>query len=260
MGYTTRKTDPFFYGNHSIVEYEIDFSSSVTFVNLVDLTRIELVRAAVTDGPRPTYTAFIAKAVARAIEEFPFVNRRFYRPFGLFPRRFQTFDTVDIAVASETHIPNLEYVAFIDIVRSAEKQSLADISRWLHNLRTHTDDIPQWREFRAVMTRFPRPVARWLIRLPVFFPRLWQRYRGGAVLISSPAKYGVDTVIAAWTAPVGISYGLVKERAFVEGGAISARPSFHLTLNFDRRLMAGAAAARFFHRLVEILEAWPVTP
>jgi hypothetical protein len=167
---------------------------------------------------------------------------------------------VDIAVASETHIPNLEYVAFIDILRSVEKQSLADISRWLHNLRTHTDDIPQWREFRAVMTRFPRTIARWLIRLPVFFPRLWQRYRGGAVLISSPAKYGIDTVIGAWTAPVGISYGLVKKRAFVEGDSISARSSFHLTFNFDRRLMAGAAAARFFHRLVEISETWPVTP
>ena len=80
------------------------------------------------------------------------------------------------------------------------------------------------------------------------------KYRGGAVLVSSPAKYGVDAILGTWPHPVGISFGLVKPRPVVVEGAIVARPTFFLTLNFDRRVMAGAQAARFFKRIVDILE------
>src|SRR5205807_2105439 len=112
----------------------------------------------------------------------------------------------------------------------------------------------QWRSFSRLVTRFPHWLATLVIRLPVFFPELWVRYRGGAAGISSPARYGVDIVAATWTHPLGFSYGLVKERPIAVEGAVVVRPTFTLTLNFDRRIMAGAQAARFFARVVEILE------
>ena len=52
----------------------------------------------------------------------------------------------------------------------------------------------------------------------------------------------------------------------VRAGHIVAAPTFLLLLNFDRRLLAGGPAARFFHRIVETLEhaetelAEPETP
>ena len=42
--------------------------------------------------------------------------------------------------------------------------------------------------------------------------------------------------------------------ALPEDGKIVACPTFSLTLNFDRRVMAGAQAARFLRRVVELLE------
>lgn len=255
--FTTEKTDSIFYGNYSIVESEINYSHTVSFSHLVDLTRVEEVRRSCGDGIKPTYTAFIAKAIALAMQDFPFVNRRFYRPFGIFPRRFQNFKTVDISIASETDIPNAEYVSFIDVLRQAEVLSLEEITSWLYQLRTRPEENEQWKMFRALLTRYPRWLAKWLIRIPLFFPTLWVRYRGGAVLISSPAKYGVDAVVGSWPSPLGVSFGLVKDRALVKDGCVVACPSFFLLLNFDRRLMAGAPAARFFHRVIDILETWP---
>ena len=40
----------------------------------------------------------------------------------------------------------------------------------------------------------------------------------------------------------------------VVAGQVVAHPTFVLTLNFDRRLMAGAQAARFFKRIIDLLE------
>ena len=53
---------------------------------------------------------------------------------------------------------------------------------------------------------------------------------------------------------IGISFGLVKPRPIVRGTDIVACPTFTLTLNFDRRVMAGAQAARFFKRIIDVLE------
>jgi hypothetical protein len=53
---------------------------------------------------------------------------------------------------------------------------------------------------------------------------------------------------------VGVSFGLVKSRAVVRGDSIVACPTFVLSMNFDRRVMAGAQGARFFKRIVERLE------
>ncbi len=252
--YKTRKTDKFFYNNYSIVEREIDFSCTVTFSHLVNLTAVENIRKLLPSGNRPTYTAFLAKAAAVAVEQFKYANRRFYRPLGILPRRFQEFESVDIAVASEVDIPGVEYCAFIDIVRDVQDKSLTEVADWLKQMRTETELNKQWRIFSTLITRWPKILAKMLIRLPVFFPSLWAKYRGGAILISSPAKYGVDSVLTSWSSPIGLSYGEVKERPLVENGSIVAAPTFYLTMNFDRRLMAGAQAARFFRRLVQALE------
>lgn len=255
--YSTEKTNSYFKGNYSIIEAEINYSYTVSFFNLIDLSRIEAIRKNSQHKARPTYTAFIAKAVALALQEFPYANRRFYRPFGIFPRRFQKFQSMDIAVASETNIPNNEYVAFIDILRDVEKKSLSEIGEWLYHLRTTTNQNKQWKTFEKLMTSLPLFIGKWLIRLPVYFPRLWSQYRGGAVVISSPAKYGVDGVVAAWASPIGVSFGLVKDRVFAKNGKVEICPSFYLTFNFDRRLMAGAQAAKVLNKIVQILENWP---
>jgi pyruvate/2-oxoglutarate dehydrogenase complex dihydrolipoamide acyltransferase (E2) component len=55
-----------------------------------------------------------------------------------------------------------------------------------------------------------------------------------------------------WSIATG--FGLVKPRPVVKDGKIVAVPSFILTLVYDRRIMSGSAAVKFFKRLVDLLE------
>lgn len=252
--YTIQPRNKFFAANLAAVESEIRPGNTVTLLGEVDLTEIERLRARPQEGRRPSYTAFVAKAVALALKEFPFANRRVcQRPFA--GPRLQAFHRFDVAVAVERDIPGAESTAFLDVLRDADRLSLAEIGDALHALATcDVSTNRQWREFSGVINRFPTWLASWLIRLPCFLPNLWAKYRGGAVLISSPAKYGVDAVLGAWMHPIGVSFGLAKPRPVVRNGEIVACPTFALTFNFDRRVMAGAPAARVFKRVVDILE------
>jgi pyruvate/2-oxoglutarate dehydrogenase complex dihydrolipoamide acyltransferase (E2) component len=257
--YEIEPRNPFFQANRSIVEYEIRPGRTVCFLSEVDLTEVERLRAkAVEQGTRkPSYTAFVAKAVALALRQHPFANRRVCRRAWLpFARpRLQRFHRFDVAIACERDVPGAEGVAFVDVLRDADRLSLTAMTDWLHALATcdiHTNE--QWRGFSTLIRKLPHGLATLLIRLPYFFPSLWVKYRGGAVLISSPAKYGIEAVLGTWSWPLGVSFGLVKKRPVVRGDQVVPCPTFLLTLNFDRRIMAGAPAARFFKHLVDMLE------
>ena len=255
MSFDIEPNNPFFQANRSIVEAEIKPAHTVTFVSEVDLTEVESVRQA-AGKDKPSYTAFVAKAVALALREFPYANRRVVKRWWLpfLGPRLQKFRSIDIAVAAERDMPGIEYCAFADIIRQADSKSLGELNTWLRNLATCTvENNEQWRLFSSLIRKLPRFLSAPIIRAPLWFPSLWTKYRGGAVLISSPAKYGVDAVLTTWTWPLGISFGFVKERPIVRDGEITAAPTFNLTLNFDRRVMAGAQGARFFNRVVELL-------
>ena len=73
-------------------------------------------------------------------------------------------------------------------------------------------------------------------------------------MISSPAKYGVDMMVANWPWPIGYSFGLVKDRVIAVEGSPLVRPTMVLTMSFDRRLMGGAPAARFFRAVCGHIE------
>ncbi|HYT32319.1 MAG TPA: 2-oxo acid dehydrogenase subunit E2 [Thermoanaerobaculia bacterium] len=250
--YEIEAKNAFFRVNRSIVESEIRPGNTVSFLKELDLTEIERIRQ--TSSERPTYTAFVVKAVALALKEHPYANRRV--AFRLFSSaRLQRFHHSDVAVACERNLPGDPAVAFIDILRDADRLSLEQISGQLRAMATCDETTnPQWHDFSQLITRLPHWLATLLIRLPFFSPRLWATYRGAAALISSPAKYGVDVVVGTWTHPLGVSFGLVQDRPVVRDKQIVIRPTMTLSLNFDRRVMDGAHAARLFARLSQILE------
>ena len=100
---------------------------------------------------------------------------------------------------------------------------------------------------------FPLGLGGFIAKLPLYFPKMWSKYRGGAAMISSPAKYGVDGVVAAWTHPIAFSFGLAQKKAMVKNDQVVAVQAFTFVMNWDRRVMAGAQAARFFARITELL-------
>ena len=257
-GYRVEPRNRFFSAVCSITSYENRKPGNmVTFLGEVDLGEVDRVRAdwRVDEAPKPTYTAFVIKAVALAVREFPYANRRIFRRGLLLRQRPHAFEQIDAAVLCERDLPEAPMIAFVDMIRAVDQQSLGALTQQLRNLATcDTTTNTQWRTFVRVVRSLPSWLAAWIIRLPVFFPRMWVQYRGGAFVVSSPAKYGVDVVAATWPWPLGVSFGMVKPRPVVREGLVVVRPTFTVTLNFDRRLMAGAQAARFFHRIVELLE------
>ncbi len=256
--YTIEPRNKFVEANRALVEFEICPGNTVSFMRQIDLTGIEKIRAeyAQADKPKPSYTAFVLKALVLALNEFPYANRRVCRriwwPFQI---RLQRFHHCDVAIACERAMPGAECVAFADILRDADKLSLDECTDWLRKLSTaDIETNQQWREFSGLITKTPSWLAKIALRLPYLFPSLWTKYRGAAAIISSPAKYGVDTVLGSWSWPVGVSFGLAHLVPMVKEGQVVACPSFQLTLNFDRRIMAGAQAARFFTRIAELLQ------
>lgn len=240
----------------SLAEHEIEFSKTVTFSSLVDLSAIENIRSKMgTD--RPSYTAIVCKALALTLQEFPYANQRItnrFLPF-FFGTRRQQFSNVDITVMVERDEPQAPNVSFVDTMRDVEKLSLAEIGAQLRKLsQATTETNEQWKTFRRILSIRPGWLGRLILMIPWFSAALWVKYRGGAASVSAPAKYGVDSLVTSWPSPIGVSFGLVKKRPLVKDDIVVARPTFHLVLNWDRRIMAGAQAARFFARLVKHLE------
>jgi len=242
--------------NRAIVESEIRPGISVSVFNEIDMTRIKALRAMYSAESRPPYTAFVVKALARAMEEFPYANRRIYTtPLRfLLGTRFQQFDTVDVGVAVERDLPGDAPLAFVDIIRNCNTASIEEVTAFLWNLRAaDRDNNDQWRKFSTAIEAMPTWLAKTIIQLPFSSGKLWRRFRGGPALVSSPTKYGIDMLSATWSWPLGMSYGLVKDRPFVVDGELTVRPTCFLTMNFDRRVMSGAQAGRFFARVCELL-------
>ena len=256
---TIRKANRIYEVVRSIVEYEIYPANTVSFFNQVDLTAAERLRGArkAAGLPHPSYTALVVKAAALTLKAFPQANGRVLdRSFNPFAgTRLQQFSHCDIAVQAEMNLPDTEVATFADVLRDADQVSFEAMGRWLRELANPEESgNRQWAEFHRLVTWAPRWLARWALRAPLFSPALWERYRGGALLVNSPARHGVDMLASAWTWPITVSFGLVKERPMVVDGEVVARRCFTLIMNFDRRLMAGAQAARFFKHLTDLIE------
>lgn len=204
-------------------------------------------------GVKPSYTAFVAKALSLALVEHPYANR-IPLEWPLFKRVVQ-MTGVDITVAAERDQPGVEQGVFAATIRGADKLDLVALTMALQEVSEGRGPAgARWALLQRIIAWLPVVLARAVLRVPLYFPSLWVRHRGGAAIVSSPAKYGVDQLVGAWPWPLGISFGLVKERPVVVDGRVEARPTMALIMSFDRRLMGGAPAARFFKAICDNVE------
>lgn len=250
----TRPYTKFGRANSYIVGKEIKVQNTICFISNVNLTGIEKIRSSAEI--KPSYTAFVVKALSKAIVEFPYMNRRTYHwPFLPFLLREQIFSTSDISVAVERFIENEPGAVYSEVIRNPFRYSLQELTEILSALANSTlETNQQWADYHKMITTYPFLLGPFLAHLPCYFPQLWTKYRGGVAIVSSPAKYGVDQLVGWWTHPVGVSFGYVEKKAVVIDDKIEIVKMFSLSLNWDRRLMGGAQAAQFFNRFIEILE------
>jgi len=79
---------------------------------------------------------------------------------------------------------------------------------------------------------------------------------GGTFTLTNLGMLGVDVFQAIINPPQSaiLATGRIAERPVVEKGQVVVRPTIHLTLSVDHRVLDGATAARFLQNLQALIE------
>ena len=148
-GFTIEPTNERFEANRTLIETVMDRGITLSFLGEVDLTEIDKIRSQSWTRPHISYVAFVVKAVALAIRDFPDANRRVFQAgFGPFARsRLCSFDARDVAVTVERDLPGIEVSTLVEILRDADAMPLDQITTNVQALnRAEANTNPLWRE------------------------------------------------------------------------------------------------------------------
>jgi pyruvate dehydrogenase E2 component (dihydrolipoamide acetyltransferase) len=178
-------------------------------------------RAQAAGGPHASITAVLVKVCAWALMRHRWANA------SLHGEAIHLHDTSNIGVAVA-----LDTGLIVPVIHQAERLGMAEIARRLEGLANRA------RQGRLT----PDDLG------------------GGTFTISNLGMYGIDHFTAIINPPQTaiLAVGRVARRAVVveRGGQdeLAIRPTMHLTLSVDHRVLDGAGAARFLRDIVEALE------
>ena len=192
---------------------------SVYEVNFARVAAVREARKAEYDaaGAKLTYTAFIAKVIVDALRQFPMVNASIDGANIVYKQDIN----LGIAVALDNGL-------IVPVIRKADEKNLLGLSRAINDLASRA---------RAKKLN-PEEVQQ------------------GTFTITNPgifgALYGLPLINQPQVAILGV--GTIEKRAVVIDDAIAIRPTCHLSLGYDHRLIDGADAGRFLTFVKERLE------
>jgi pyruvate dehydrogenase E2 component (dihydrolipoamide acetyltransferase) len=174
-------------------------------------------------GAKLTFTALIAKVVVDALRAFPVVNASLDGDNIVYKKDIN----LGIAVA-------LDQGLIVPVIKNADEKNLLGLSRAIEDLAGRA-------------------------RSKKLHP---EEVQGGTFTITNPgvfgAVYGLPLINQPQVAILGV--GGIEKRAIVIDDAIAIRPTCHLSLGYDHRLIDGADAGRYLsfikERLEHFDEAW----
>jgi pyruvate/2-oxoglutarate dehydrogenase complex dihydrolipoamide acyltransferase (E2) component len=203
-------------------------------------------------GEGTSFTAFIARCMARAVAEYPDVQA--YRDLR---DRLVVFDDVDIAISVEVELEGRSF-PMSHVIRSANRKGVLELHREIRTVKHDptSSSSTRWIGPAKVFVMLPGAVRASLLRGLRRFP--WrQRQLAGTGGLSSVGMFGSG---GGWAIPfqvhaLNVLVGGIAERpAFVEG-VVVPREYVALTLTFDHDVVDGAPAARFTAKLRELVES-----
>jgi len=185
----------------------------VTTVAEVDMSAVQDLRKRV----EVTYTAFVVKAAALALRDFPLINA------SLREQKIYYFGRIHISVALDT-----EQGLLVPVIRDADKKSVMTINAEVADLarRGREGSLDPAEMQGGTFTVTNSGVLGSLLFMPVI------NYPQSAVL----------------------GMGKVMDTAVVREGKLVARPMMYLCLTYDHRLIEGATAVRFLQAVKANLE------
>jgi pyruvate dehydrogenase E2 component (dihydrolipoamide acetyltransferase) len=210
----------------------LDTSAHVTSSIEVDMTKIAALRQrlkkewAGTYGVNPTFLAFVARAVADTLKDYPWINGEI-RGDSIVTRTYVNLGfAVELADGKGLIVPVVRNAETLNLLGMAK--AIADIAERARTKQLLPDDV-----------------------------------QGGTFTITNPGGYGTfhgTPVISQPQAAILGTYAVVKRPWVVEDedgqDAIAIRSMMNVTLTYDHRLVDGALAGRFLRDLRERLQSW----
>jgi pyruvate dehydrogenase E2 component (dihydrolipoamide acetyltransferase) len=198
-------------------------TARVTLVMEVDATEFvavrERIKAKVSKdwGFAPGYNDLLAKVVAVALRQFPYMNAR------LAPDAIELMGHVNIGMAVDT-----ERGLLVPVVKDADKK----------NLRQFGEDFRRMVDGARSGRSLPDDLS------------------GGTFTITNLGMYDVDAFTPVINLPEAaiLGVGRIAPKAVPHGDQIVIRQMWTLSLVFDHRLVDGAPAARFLQMIKSLIE------
>jgi 2-oxoglutarate dehydrogenase E2 component (dihydrolipoamide succinyltransferase) len=199
---------------HAHTVHEVDFSKVVA-------ARKALKADFAERNVKLTYTAFLVKAAAEALRDYPTVNA--------------SMNDDSIVLRGDINIGMavaLDQSLIVPVVKNVDELSLLGVARSVNDIAT-----------RARNKKL-KP----------------QEVKGGTFTLSNHGVFGPEFGIPIINQPQAaiMSTGAIKKRVVVDQDtdAIMVRPTSIWCLSFDHRIVDGATADKFMRRMREIIETW----
>jgi pyruvate dehydrogenase E2 component (dihydrolipoamide acetyltransferase) len=210
----------------------LDTSAHVTSAIEVDMSKVVAIRQKLKKeynaayGVNPTYLAFIARATAETLRDYPYVNGEI-RGDKIVSKSFVNLGfAVELADGKGLIVPVVKNAETLNLLGMAK--GIADVAKRARDKQLTPDDVA-----------------------------------GGSFTITNPGGYGTFHGTPVISQPqVGIlgTYALVKRPWVIQdengADAIAIRSIMNITLTYDHRLVDGAYAGRFLRDLRERLQTW----
>lgn len=197
---------------------------AVTHGDEVDVTDLEIFRKEQGEmfaekGAKLTLTAFMLKAVAGALQQFPQFNSSFDDASGEIVYK----DYYHIGVAVDT-----PRGLMVPVLRDVDRKGLVRISKEMKDLADRARDF----------------------KVPV------EELRGGTFTVTNVGSLGgtMSTPMINYPEVAILGMGKLEAKPVVRNGEIVIRKMLPLFLTFDHRAVDGADAARFIRTIMSFLE------
>jgi 2-oxoglutarate dehydrogenase E2 component (dihydrolipoamide succinyltransferase) len=210
-------------GEHMVASKRV--SPHVYSVDEIDMTKIAALRAKSKDefekrnGTKLTFMPFFVKAVVAGLRAFPTLNASLDGTNVILHKEIN----IGIAVA-------LDWGLLVPVVKNADEKNILGIQRNMNDLA------------ERARTKKLKP----------------EEVQESTFSITNPGVFGGLFGLPVISQPnVGIlGLGAIEKRPVVINDSIAIRSMCYVTLSYDHRVVDGAIAHQFLHKVKEALENW----
>jgi pyruvate/2-oxoglutarate dehydrogenase complex dihydrolipoamide acyltransferase (E2) component len=207
-------------------------------------------------GETLSFTGFLVHCLGRAVGENPEVQA-----YLKGRKQLVLCDAVDVGMMVE-HRAGEKRALMGHVIRAANRKTYREIHDEIRAVQNAplplNRGLPAW--FRSAMLS-PWPLSRIfkaMIRMVVSRDPTIVTSMGGTVSITAVGMFGEGH--SGWgifplTESLGLVVGSIAWKPAVIEGRIEPREMLNLTVVFDHDVIDGAPAARFTHRLIELIES-----